>query len=410
MEERKIKILKAFKYKLKPNKAQTQFLFQQTGCCRLVWNKAVGLIQEKRKQAGYEKYYLPYHKKGQECTSAMLTEWKRDPELVFLKEIHSTPLQQCLRDLHKAYQDGFKKIRGSPNFKKKFQKQSFRYVQGVKIEHEAQQVYLPKAGWCRFVKSREIEGKVKNTTVSFEAGHWYVSFQVELEIPQPVHNSDSKIGVDVGIVHFAALSDGTYQDRTKQEKEALEKIELRKKKLQRVLARKQGPLKDKRKASNNWNKQKQKVNRCCHKIACIRQDFRHKQSTLLSKNHAWVCVEKLAVKQMSKSAKGTKEKPGKNVKQKADLNRSILEQGWYEFKRQLGYKLAWQGGELVEVAAQYTSQKCSSCGHTAKANRKKQDKFACVSCRHKQNADTNAAKNILAAGLAVLAINLKKAS
>ena len=116
-----------------------------------------------------------------------------------------------------------------------------------------------------------------------------------------------------------------------------------------------------------------------------------------------VVVEDLKVANMSKSAKGTAENPGKNVKSKSGLNRSILDQGWFEFVRQLEYKQLWSGGQLIKIDPKFTSQKCSKCGHTAKENRKSQSNFKCVSGGFESNADLNAASNILAAGQAVLA-------
>jgi len=116
-----------------------------------------------------------------------------------------------------------------------------------------------------------------------------------------------------------------------------------------------------------------------------------------------VVIEDLKVANMSKSAKGTKESPGKNVKAKSGLNKSILDQGWYEFRRQLEYKQLWRGGQVLAVPAAYTSQKCSRCGHTEPGNRRTQEAFSCLSCRHQEHADINAAKNIEAAGSAVLA-------
>ncbi|MFK7855879.1 MAG: RNA-guided endonuclease InsQ/TnpB family protein, partial [Granulosicoccus sp.] len=134
-----------------------------------------------------------------------------------------------------------------------------------------------------------------------------------------------------------------------------------------------------------------------------RSDYLHKASHHISKNHAVVCIEDLKVANMSRSASGNAQTPGRNVAAKSALNRSIVDQGWGEFRRQLDYKLNWTGGQLIVVPAQYTSQQCSACGHIAKDNRKSQAQFCCVSCGHLQNADTNAAKNIEAAGHAVLA-------
>ena len=128
-------------------------------------------------------------------------------------------------------------------------------------------------------------------------------------------------------------------------------------------------------------------------------------TSFLSSQYSEIYLEELRVKNMSKSASGTLEKPGRNVAQKKGLNREILDQGWFEFKRQLIYKQDWSGGTLQTVNAAYTSQRCSNsqCGYTASENRENQSVFCCKKCGHFENADTNASKNILAAGLAVFA-------
>ena len=135
----------------------------------------------------------------------------------------------------------------------------------------------------------------------------------------------------------------------------------------------------------------------------MRKDFLHKCTTAICKNHALVVVEDLKVKHMSHSNSGTVENPGHNVKIKSSMNKAILDQGWFEFRRQLEYKLLWNGGRLLVVPPQFTSQKCSHCGNTSKENRKTQAKFKCSDCGFESNADYNAAVNILAAGLAVSA-------
>ncbi|EPQ0488114.1 RNA-guided endonuclease InsQ/TnpB family protein, partial [Proteus mirabilis] len=155
--------------------------------------------------------------------------------------------------------------------------------------------------------------------------------------------------------------------------------------------------------SANWQKQKHKIQRLHSHIANIRKDSLHKVTSEISKNHAMIVIEDLKVSNMSKSAKGTTERPGRNVKAKSGLNRSILEQGWYEMRRQLEYKQLWRGGQVVAIPPAYTSQKCACCGHTAKENRQSQSQFECLECGYTANADINAARNILAAGHAVLA-------
>ncbi|CAK6456483.1 hypothetical protein KP3161_26855 (plasmid) [Klebsiella pneumoniae] len=131
--------------------------------------------------------------------------------------------------------------------------------------------------------------------------------------------------------------------------------------------------------------------------------YLHKVTTTVSKNHAMIVIEDLKVSSMSKSAAGTVDEPGRNVAAKSGLNRAILDQGWYEMRRQLEYKQRWRGGEVLAVNPAYTSLKCACCGHTAKENRQSQAVFVCVACGYEANADVNGACNILAAGHAVLA-------
>ena len=138
-------------------------------------------------------------------------------------------------------------------------------------------------------------------------------------------------------------------------------------------------------------------------MANARKDYLHKITTTISKNHALVCIEDLQVSNMSKSASGTKEKPGKNVRQKSGLNRSILDQGWGMFRSQLAYKLEWNGGMLLAVPPQYSSQECPACHHIAKENRKTQAQFECMSCNYKNHADVVGATNVLERGHRLLA-------
>ena len=138
-------------------------------------------------------------------------------------------------------------------------------------------------------------------------------------------------------------------------------------------------------------------------IANARKDFLHKATTTISKSHALVCIEDLQVRNMSGSAKGNSEQPGKKVSRKSGLNRAILDQGWGEFRRQLGYKVAWNGGMLLAVAPHHTSQTCPCCGHVSKDNRQTQAKFLCVDCGYESHADVVGAINVLARGHRVLA-------
>lgn len=377
-------VRKAFKFQLKPKFQHMVKMRQFAGCCRFVWNKALALEQETYNTTGSRNGYCKL------CN--LLVEWKKSQETIFLKDVHSQILQQTLKDLDRAYINFFEEQAEFPKFKKKGLHDSFRYPQGFKVDENNSRVFLPKIGWVKYRDSRNVEGIVKQITVSFSCGHWYVSIQTEINVAESVHNSQSVIGIDMGITNFATLSDGKMVKPVN----SCRKYEKKLAKLQRILSRRI-------KFSSNWRKIKTKIQNLHKKIADVRRDFLHKTTNDLCKNHAMIVVEDFKVKSMSKSASGTIEKPGRNVKAKSGLNKSILDQGWGEFVRQLMYKLEWLGGQLIKVNPQYTSQKCSCCGYTHKDNRPSQAVFKCDSCGYENNADVNAAKNILAAGLAVLA-------
>ena len=157
----------------------------------------------------------------------------------------------------------------------------------------------------------------------------------------------------------------------------------------------------KTKFSNNWKKAKARVQPIHSRIGNARRDSLHKASTTISQNPAMVCVEDLKVRNMSKSAAGTLDQPGKNVRAKSGLNKSILDQGWFKFRRQLDYKLSRSGGWLVAVPPRNTSRTCPCCGHVSADNRRTQSRFACMDCGFEENADVVGAINILARGMEI---------
>lgn len=371
---------KGYRFRLNPTAEQAVAFSRFAGSCRLVWNKTLEL---QKKCLDKKEGTLSY---AESCRRLIGLK----DEHAFLKEIHSQPLQQALKDLSRALKESLGGGKGFPKFKKRGRGDSFRYPQGIKLE--GNRVYLPKIGWVKFWKSQEVEGTIKNTTISRVNGKWYLSVQVELEVNEPSHPSDSAVGIDVGVARFATLSDG----------EVVKPINSFRR-LKGKLAKEQRRSSRKQKFSNNWLKQKLKVQRVHAKIADVRRDFLHKLTSAICNNHAIVVLEDLRVKNMSASAKGTVADPGKNVKAKSGLNLSILDQGWYEFRRQLEYKQEWKGGKVIVVNAVNTSLECSMCHHVAKENRVNQAEFKCVECQYEEHADLNAAKNILAAGRAVLA-------
>ncbi len=376
-------VRQAYKYELKTNGAESRAMRRFAGACRFVFNQALAL-QNAQYAAGEKK--LSY---ADLC--AHLAQSKDAGSTNWLREMPSQALQQSLKDLERAYRNFFEKRADFPRFKKKGQRESFRFPQGVKLDQSNSRVFLPKLGWIQYRNSRDVLGVIKNATVSCANGKWFVSLQTEREVADVVHPATSSIGIDLGIARFATMSDGSFlapldSFRSKQSKLA---------RYQRAMARKV-------KFSRNWHKAKQRISKLHTHIANARRDFLHKASATISKNHALVFAEDLKVANMSKSAAGTMDAPGRNVRAKSGLNKAILDQGWFEFRRQLEYKLTWQGGDLVAVPPQYTSQTCPCCGHVARDNRKTQSVFAC-DCGYTNNADVVGAMNIKAAGHAVLA-------
>ncbi len=355
--------LQAFKFELQPNGEQAQQMRRFAGSCRFVFNKALALQQTRHEQGEKKLSYAGLCK--------ALTEWKAQPETLWLKETHSQPLQQTLKDLERAYVNFFEQRTDFPRFKKKGTGDSFRYPdpKQIKLDQANGRIFLPKLGWLRYRNSRDVLGELRNVTVTQSGGKWFASIQTRREVV-PEQPTGGIVGLDMGIARFVTLSDGSHLDPLN----SFKKHQQRLKRYQRRLARKV-------KFSQNWKKAKAKV----------------------SQNHAIVCIEDLQIRNMSKSSKGNAETHGKQVRQKSGLNRAILDQGWGEFRRQLDYKLAWRGGHLIAVPPHNTSRTCPACGHISKENRRSQAQFACVACGYQNHADVVGAINVLERGHRLLA-------
>ena len=378
---------KGFLFRLKPSADIEAKLANYVGAGRFLWNKMLALnltrLEAKQNLLWYGEM------------SFWLTLWKQSEEYGFLKEAPSQTLQQKLRDLERAFKDAFDKkqpLKRIPKFKKKGMTDTLRYPQGFKLDETNRRVFLPKIGWIGYRKSRLIKGAPKNITLSRKGKYWYISIQTEYEKEIPLHPSHSIVGIDMGIKRFATLSNGEVFKPLN----SFAKLKAKLKRYQRRLTKKT-------KFSANWKKQKRKIRSLHEHIARTRRDYLHKISTKICKSHAMIVIEELQVKNMSKSAKGDKESPGKNVKAKSGLNRGILDQGWGIFGSMLDYKIEELGGQLVKVPPHHTSQICPCCKHQAKENRKTQSRFVCEDCGHAANADDVGALNILARGHRVLA-------
>jgi putative transposase len=374
--------LQAFRYEAVPTGDQRRNMSRFAGCKRVVYNKGLEL-QSANYAAGNK--YIRY-----ELLASNLGLWRR--ETPWLGEAPYHTLQQGLKDLDKAFRSFFARRAAYPVRKKKGRNDSFRFPdpKQIRLDQANDRIFLPKLGWLRYRNSREVVGKVKNVTVTANNGKWYFSIQTAREVEQVIAHGDA-VGIDVGVVRMATLSDGAVVPPLNIFKRYMPAL----RKAQRAMSRK-------KKFSNNWKKAKRKVQRIHVCIANARRDYLHKTTTAISKNHALAVVEDLEVSNMSRSSSGTADQPGSNVRQKAGLNRSILDQGWGEFRRQLEYKMSWAGGQLVAVPAMNTSRTCPQCGHVSKDNRRSQANFACVECGFSENADLVAAINILGLGLKVL--------
>ncbi len=375
----------AFKFELRPTGEQQRRMLRFAGSCRFVFNRALAL-QKERYEHGEKKL-------GYARLCKLLTEWRNSTETTWLADVPVHPLQQKLKDLEWAYAHFFAQRADFPQFKKKGRRDSFRYPdpKQIKVDQTNSRLFLPKLGWLRYRNSRHVLGIVKNVTVSQFGGKWLISIQTEREVEQAIPHGDA-VGIDMGIARFATLSDGTFYAPLN----SFKRHETALRKAQQALSRKT-------KFSNNWKQANVRVQKIHSRIGNARRDYLHKATTTISQNHAMVCIEDLRVRNMSKSAAGSTEKPGRHVRAKSGLNKSILDQGWFEFRRQLGYKMAWQGGWLIAVLPQNTSRTCPCCGHVSAENRQTQSRFECVECGFEEHADVVGAINVLRAGHARMA-------
>ena len=396
--------LKAYRFQLRCKPAQERALRRFAGGLRWVWNQA--LAQQRQRHERGEKFA------GYAQMCSWLTAWRNAPETAWLAQGPVHAQQQVLRRLEAAYRRFFEAAKAGqaggrggvkpPRFKARGQEPGIRFPDPKQFTLEAAnarqaRIKLPKLGWVRLRLSQPVDGTLRNVSLTREGAgpgaRWHVALQVEcaqtlqaLEVVAPT------LGIDLGVAAFAATSEGELVQPLR----ALARQQVR-------LARYQRSVSRKKKGSANRKKAAQRLGALHRRIARQRNDWLHQLSTRLANEHAAVALEDLRVQAMSASARGTADAPGRNVRQKAGLNRGILDAAWGEFARQLTYKLQWRGGRVILVDPAYTSRTCRLCGHEAADNRRTQALFSCVACGHTDHADVHAAKNILAAGHAVWA-------
>lgn len=370
-------IRRAYKFRAYPDAALAEALARGIGCTRLVYNLALA----QRQMFGRHGRRLD--------PSAELVALKRD--FSFIKQdAFSQCLQQALRDLDAAYQAFFEGRTRYPTPRRKFVNDTMRFPQpytkaGVAIVLGRDSIRLPKFGWLAIQRHRKIKGRMRNVTVTREGNRWYVVIQTELEARDPPIRADlTAIGLDIGIHRPVATSTGeTIALPQMSREEGAKRVRL-----VRRLSRRQ-------KGSAGREEARRRLQRFDRYIADRRDDARHKATTRLVQSHGLLGIEDLHVRAMTASARGTAEAPGRQVAQKAGLNRRMLDVAPGEIRRQIEYKASWTGRVLIAVPPAYTSQDCSACGergHIARSERT----FACDACGARSDRDTNAARNILA--------------
>ena len=301
--------------------------------------------------------------------------------------------QQALRDFAQAMAKFFNQTHGPPSWRKAGRHEGFRIV-AVRPEHIRRQgakvgvVWVPKAGWVRFRWSRAVPRGVKSYRVTLDAaGRWHVAFTA---IPAPISGpgTGEVVGVDRGVAVAAALSTGELLQMSKLSPARQRRMRLMQRKLTRAT-----------RGSKRRTRLKVQIAILYAGQADRRKDWCEKTSTSLARRFDVIRVEDLSIRNMTRSAKGSSQRPGKNVRQKSGLNREILASGWGRLVRRLEDKAP---GRVERMNPAYTSQQCSACGHVAAESRENQALFVCVACKYACNADVNAARNI-AAGHAVTA-------
>ncbi|MFD4911390.1 RNA-guided endonuclease InsQ/TnpB family protein [Kitasatospora purpeofusca] len=366
-------VKRAFKYRFYPTGAQAAELSRTFGCVRKVYNMAL--------QARTEAWTLRRERVDYNATSAMLTAWKKTEELAYLSEVSSVPLQQTLRHLQGAFGNFWAKRAKYPTFKsRKKSRRSAEYTTSGFRYRDGALTLAKMTEPLAVVWSRPLPEGAQPSTVTVSqdsAGRWFVSVLCDDRPAMPGAINDA-VGIDVGVTSLVTLSTGEKVTNPKHERKDRERLA----RAQRALSRKaEGD-------GSNRAKARLKVGRAHARIADRRRDFLHKLTTRLVRENQTIVIEDLTVRNMLKNRK---------------LSRAIADASWSELRSMLEYKADWYGRELVVVDRWFPSSKlCSACGTLQSRMPLDVREWTCA-CGTTHDRDVNAARNILAAGLAVAA-------
>ncbi len=387
--------LKAYKYRLYPNKTQAEKLQWTLDRARELYNAA---LQERRDAYRMCQVSISYNQQA-----AQLPEIKEiRPEY---HDIHSQVLQDVLRRVKKAYDNFFRRVKegktpGYPRFQGYGRYDSVTFPQSGFSLTEDNRVCLSKIGTLKvkFPKGKKANppvGKMKTCTIKREGQHWFIIFTCEVEQESVYHPSEEAVGIDLGLLHFATLSDSCTIENPRH----LRTSEYKLKKLQEVLSRKKRGSKRRRKAA-------QAVGKIHRHIRNQRKDFHHKEARKLVSKYQTIVFEKLTPAHMSKQPKPKKDETTghylpNGASAKAGLNKSIRDAGWGQFQQIAVNKAECAGSRIVFVSPKYTSQMCSGCGTIVQKDL--EERWHTCSCGCDLDRDHNAAINIKRLGLQALA-------
>jgi len=387
-----MQIRRNLKYRIYPTDEQKTILLRWEGILRFLWNlcheqRLMGLARSKE-----ERKFVSNYDQQKQMTDLL-------SEYTWIAEVQCQARVEILADLDKAWSRCFKGLAKQPHWKHKGDSMHI-YIPSLtlpyllngsgktyKLSFKNSPAYR-NLGPLKIILDRPTRGTVKSWDIKRNQDEWYATARCLIEIPDPIPVNNETVGIDRGVKLALADSDGRQVENPR----FLVELQPRIKRAEREVSRK-------KKGSNNQKKARKKVARLKRLVARRREVFINTESLYYAKNYGTVVIEKLQVKNMTASAKGTIEEPGKNVRQKAGLNKAILDSGWGLFNRTVGYKLEERGGTLKNVNPYRTSQTCPACSHISKDNRKTQSEFKCVKCDHTENADVTAAKEIGARGV-----------